>query len=218
MPLSKPVREIGVATRGVTGVVPGFGAYESSLERDLMELLRFDGGIEKFVPQPLTIDYLDENGKARRYTPDGLIYFKPDDAGAVSPLLVEVKYRADFRNDWRNLIRKFRAAKAFCRDHYWQFEVFTEKEIRTPYLSNAKFLWPYSQQKFADAEISRVLTALSDLEQADPDLLLCALYFDPMNRARAIPLLWHLIAVGAVGCDLSQPLTMRSPIWTEHFE
>jgi hypothetical protein len=38
----EPVRDIKISTRGVTGAVPRFGKYESSLERDLMEILRFD--------------------------------------------------------------------------------------------------------------------------------------------------------------------------------
>jgi hypothetical protein len=183
-----------------------------------MELFRFGRNVERFIPQPLTLEHMDAQGKLRRYTPDGLVSFKPDTAGEVSPLLFEVKYREDFRKDWRNILAKFRCAKAYCQDRNWRFEVFTEREVRTAYLRNVKFLWPYLEQSVPDMERQRILTALSDLEEADPDLLLCALYFDPMNRAQVIPMLWNLIANGEVGCDLSKPLTMRSRIWLETFE
>ena len=60
-----------------------------------------------------------------------------------------------------------------------------------------------------------VLQTLWDLDESDPELLLCALCHDRTNRANMIPVIWHLIAVGAVGCNLEIPLTMRSPIWAE---
>lgn len=210
-----PVRDIGVSTRGVTGIVPSFGKYESSLERDLMEILRFDPSVDRFVPQPLTIEYFDRDGKLRSYTPDGLIHFKPAPASSEIPVLFEVKYRADFRENWKILMPKFRAAKAYCFSHGWRFEVFTEREIRTPYLDNVKFLWSYREQVPPADMPPRVLQTLSDLDEADPDLLLCALCHDQTNRARMIPVLWHLIATGAIGCDLDVPLTMRSRIWAE---
>lgn len=210
-----PVRDIGVSTRGVTGTVPSFGKYESSLERDLMEILRFDPGVDRFVSQPLTIQYLDRDGRLRIYTPDGLIHFKPTATAREIPVLFEVKYRADFRKDWKILMPKFRAAKAYCSGQGWRFEVFTEREIRTPYLDNVKFLWPY-RERVPSADLPPwVLETLSDLDEADPDLLLCALCRDQTNRARMIPVLWHLIATGAIGCDLNVPLTMRSRIWAE---
>lgn len=210
-----PVRDIGISTRGVTGTVPFFGKYESSLERDLMEILRFDPSIERFAPQPLTIEYLDSDGKPRTYTPDGLIHFKTTPLSYSIPVLFEVKYRADFRKDWKILMPKFRAAKAYSSEQGWRFEVFTEREIRTPYLDNVRFLWPY-RERVPSSEVSiLILQTLWDLDEADPDLLLCALCHDAANRARMIPSLWHLVATGAIGCDLNTPLTMRSRIWAE---
>lgn len=215
LPHHAPVRDIGISTRGVTGVVPSFGEYESSLERDLMEILRFDPNVERFVPQPLTVEYFDHNGNLRSYTPDGLIHFKSDGALAAIPVLFEVKYRADFRKDWKILMPKFRAAKAHCLRQGWRFEVFTEQEIRTPYLGNVRFLWAYREQVLSPDVLHLILKTLWDLDEADPDLLLYALCHDATNRARMIPALWHLVATGAIGCDLNVPLTMRSRIWAE---
>ena len=210
----EPVRKIVPGNRGVTGIVPLFGKYESTLERDLMEILRFDPDVEQFTPQPLTIDYLDREGHKHSYTPDGLIKFKASTSPFHLPILFEVKYREDFRKDWKALLPKFRAAKSYCMTQTWRFEVFTEREIRTPYLKNVKFLWQYLERIPEPAMMARALEVLNDLDQADPDLLLCALCNDTTNRARFIPVIWHLIAIGAIGCDLNQPLTMRSLIQT----
>jgi len=209
-----PVRKIVPGTRGMTGFVPGFGKFESTLERDFMEMLRFEQNVEEFIPQPITITFAGVNGEIRKYTPDGFVRFRSDAGTTDVPLLYEVKYREDFRKDWRNLIRKFRAAKAYCMSRGWRFEVFTEREIRTTYLVNAKFLWPFVERVPEAAITQRVLTVLNDLDEADSELLLCALCKSPENRSEMIPVIAHLIAIGKIDCDLSEPLTMRSLIWT----
>ncbi|MGV6393349.1 Tn7 transposase TnsA N-terminal domain-containing protein [Pseudomonas caspiana] len=146
-----PVRSIGVSGRSVTGIVPLMGRFESTLERDLMELVRFDRRVSSFLPQPVKIEYKGDAGEDRSYTPDGLITFQ-ESASSPPPILYEVKYRANFREQWRNLLPKFRAAKSYCAQRGWRFEVYTEREIRTPYLDNVKFsvavskprAWPVS--------------------------------------------------------------------------
>jgi hypothetical protein len=207
----KPARIIKITNRSVSGVVPDMGQYESSLERDFMQMVRFDNNIESFEAQPITISYLDSLGKQRKYTPDGLIKFKP--ALQLPNTLFEIKYREDFRQDWKVLIPKFRAAKQFCEEQFWRFEVYTDREIRTPYLENVKFLWQYLKRTPDISDKERVLQLLSDLEETDPDMLLCALCRVKSNRAYMIPIIWHLTAIGEIGCDLEQPLTMRSRIW-----
>lgn len=108
-----PVRSIGVSGRSVTGIVPLMGRFESTLERDLMELVRFDRRVSSFLPQPVKIEYKGDAGEDRLYTPDGLITFQ-ESASSPPPILYEVKYRANFREQWRNLLPKFRAAKSYC--------------------------------------------------------------------------------------------------------
>lgn len=205
-----PARKIKITNRSVSGVFPETGRYESSLERDFMEILRFDSSVDVVHPQPITIEYSDKNGKKRKYTPDGLIHFRPE--YRKPPILYEIKYRDDFRDNWRVILAKFRAAKSYCMSEGWQFCAFTEREIRTQFLKNARFLWPYKNISFAESEKLLVLNTLSDLEEADPELLLCAIYRDKTNRAKLIPVLWHLIANDMISCDLDSPLNMRSTL------
>lgn len=208
-----PVRKIGVKSRGVVGTMPSVGEYESTLERDLMEVLRFDPKVEALYPQPLTITYTGTDGRALSYTPDGLIVFKPTMTHFVEPVLYEVKYRADFRKDWKKLIPKFRAAKHYSQGRGWRFQVFTEREIRTPYLSNVRFLWQFRERPCSEEMRGHILRTLRDLEEADPDLLVYALCTSAASRAEMIPKIWHLVSTGHIGCDLDVPLTMRSPLW-----
>lgn len=178
-----------------------------------MELSRFDDAIEKIVPQPLVVGYRDRAGRDRTYTPDGLVVYK--EYLRAPPLLYEIKYRADFRVSWRKLLPKYRAAKQLALSRGMIFKVFTEREIRTPFLDNVKFLWPYKARKVEQAIQERILLVLSDLQEADPELLLIALCNNERNRGLMIPALWHLVAHDRIGCDLSKPITMQSPIWSK---
>jgi len=48
-------------------------AFESSLERDFLLLLDFDPEVVLYEEQPVTINYHDDQGRRRRYTPDVLV-------------------------------------------------------------------------------------------------------------------------------------------------
>lgn len=178
-----------------------------------MELARFDSNFEQIIPQPMTIGYFDSKGVAHQYTPDGLLTHQAH--LELPPILYEIKYRADFRDSWKQLVPKLRAAKSIAQERGWTFKVFTEKEIRTPYLENVKFLWPFKQREFDEAMLNYVLSVMSDLQEADPALLSAALFSSRKNQATVIPVIWHLVAKLRIGCDLNQPLTMHSKIWTK---
>ena len=209
---SSNARKIGVTNRSVSGVVPDIGSFESSLERDFMELSRFDSSVENIIPQPLTLEFFDNTGACRRYTPDGLLSYKKE--LDIAPILYEIKYREDFRGSWKQLMPKFRAAKRIAYDRGWVFKVFTEKEIRGNYLNNVKFLWPYKIRSFDEAMLNHTLLVMSDLQEADPALLAAAIFSSRQNQAKVIPVIWHLISTLHIGCNLNTPLTMHSKIWT----
>lgn len=203
-----PARIIRSGHRGTRGSVPKFGRFESGLERDLMQLLRFGNYVREFYPQPLTIPYQASSGRIEKYTPDGLIYFREE--LQHPPVLYEAKYREDYRNNWRELRPKFRAARRLSWQQGWHFRVFTEVDVRTPYLDNAKFLTGFKEQIPPANVCALVLDVMEDLREADVDVLLCALARDRWRRAELIPVVWHLVAIDAIHCDLEVPLTMKS--------
>jgi len=173
-----------------------------------MELLRFGNSVERFKPQPITIPYKMAGGRLSKYTPDGLIVFKRE--LQHSPILYEVKYREDYQNTWRELRPKFRAARALCRKEGWEFRVFTEFHIRTPYLANVQFLQAYKDQVPAPEMTAHVLDMMEDLQQGEVNTLLAALARELMTRAEWIPVVWHLVSIRVIHCDLDEPLTMVS--------
>lgn len=212
-----PARKIPIGTRSITGTMPGGSKFESTLERDLMCLLQFDINVAKFVPQPVSIGYIDAAGKARTYTPDILIYHRKDilPAKNLPIILGEVKYRDDLSKHFREYRSKFKAAYRYAKNEGWQFRLFTEREIRTPFLDNAKFLLGFLRlDPFPDhTEVIRVLERLHEFRETDVQTLLVSLCKDKWNQARLLPIVWHLIANRRIGNNLHIPITMRSRIW-----
>lgn len=185
-------------------------ASESTLERDWLILLDFDfdDSIERYEEQPLRIDYRDEEGRRRHYFPDVLIFYKDD----RPPLLCEVKYRDELKQKWKEMKPKIRAARAYARERGWRFRILTEREIRTPFLANAKFLRHHRRTEPDDQLQTMIFEKLRKMRRATPSRLMNAIQRDPLKRAEMIPVLWYLVATRHVYADLTQPLTMNTPI------
>ena len=213
--VSGPVRSIGIQSRSVTGTLPDGSRYESTLERDFMLLMQFDPAVDVYTPQPLTLQYRDMDGEKHRYTPDGLVEWRADrPVHDPRPVLVEIKYREAFKGDWRRWRLVARAAREYALDRGWIFQIYTEREIRTPALENARFLLPYLRRS-SSVEVERwVLDRLEDLVESSPRDLISTLYSDKWNQAALIPVMWKLLAERSIGFDITKTLTMQSPIWS----
>ena len=216
-----PVRTIPKNSRSLTGKIIDSRthtavAFESALERDLYLLLDFDPAVAYFEEQPVTITYQDPVGVNRRYTPDVLVHYIPTLRGQRDHRSVryEIKYRDDLRTHWHEYRAKFKAARRYARSQGWVFRLITEREIRTPYLQNAKFLRQYRERRFDSGDRHQMLAILASRGEMEPEPLLALLSPDRWERARLLPVLWHLIAIGEVGADLTVPLTMSSRIWS----
>jgi hypothetical protein len=101
----------------------------------------------------------------------------------------------------------------YAKKQGWEFRILTEREIRTPYLKNVKFLRQYRQIPANYDYEKLLLGAMRELRETDPEALLLAIFQDKWNRALLIPSLWRLISLRRIGTDITEPLTMRSRIW-----
>ena len=208
------VRRIPTNVRSLTGQFNG-QEFESSLERDLLLLVHYDYGVDWYEAQPVTIEYKDpESGKPRTYTPDLLVGYLPDEHGEQRcPSLYEVKYREDLAEQWKVLKPKYKAARAYAREHGWVFQIMTDKEIRTPYLDNVKFLLRYRDTEPDESRAARLSEALERLQETDPQTLIMTAYRSEAEQGEALWTLWAMVAWGWILCDLHSPLTMTTRIW-----
>jgi TnsA endonuclease-like protein len=214
-----PVRTIPKNSRSLTGLVlntrtQSMTAFESSLERDFLLLLDFALDVECYEEQPVKIVYHDAQGRRRAYTPDVLVRYRTDPLQArhPTPLLCEVKYRDDLRQHWLEYRPKFRAAGRYAYQHGWRFRLVTDRDVRTPYLANVKFLRSYQTRPINESDRIRLLATLLALGETNPASLLHAVSPDRWQQAQLLPTLWQLIATRQLHTDLSHPLTMQSPI------
>jgi hypothetical protein len=209
-----PVRALKPARRSLTGRVAlgngGTAGYESSLERDWLMALDFDWRVQRIQEQPYTLTYLLD-GKRRRYTPDVLAVF--EEGGVQRTVVYEVKAHEDLRENWAEQRPRYKAAVADCRTRGWRFRIVTERDIRTPYVNNIKFLRRYRDLKEQQLHGTALLYTLRALGETTPQALLAATWSDNERRLTALPELWRLVAKRDIAAALHDPLTMATPIW-----
>lgn len=221
-----PTRRITASPVKVTGAAPDGQQFESSLEEDFFSLLRFNRLVAKFEHQPVTLEWLDATGRIRQYTPDVLVHYRQDasDAGNLIPMLCEVKPdvsggrtsprrkgppRAE--NEAENAL-KWSAAESFAAQRGWGFKVYRESEIRTPYLSNARFLLRHCERSDAiDPDLeARLLDALVGRGALRLRDWVAAVSTPATPPAELLPACYRLIGEGRVSVDLERLLSLDS--------
>jgi hypothetical protein len=212
--LIKPVRKIPKSYRNVTGIAAhvkasGEAMYESTLERDFLTMLEFSPDVESYTVQPVTLEWIDVKGKHRSYTPDTFVMFAKRNSERKQSLLCEIKYRQDLWANWDELRPKFKAAIRFAKAQGWRFQIVTENEIRDTYFDNARFLLRY-RNPIPDAGVMQLLyDRLEDMRETTPSGLIKAVYKDEWNQAKALWVLWYMVATFQIGTDLHAPLDMN---------
>jgi len=188
--------------------------FESSLERDWLICLDFDRDVAEIQVQPMRVKFR-YGGVVGTYTPDVRVTYGQV-TGRKRVVVYEVKFREDLFKDWSTLKPRFKAARQYCKDMEWEFQIITEREIRTPYLDNAKFLRKYLSVQDNSVTRGQLLYTLSALGDTTPETLLVASYWCVQHRMEALPMIWKMLAEGVLGADLHEPLNMKTPIWEVH--
>lgn len=213
------VRTIPKNYRNLTGLAPSEKSndafFESTLERDFLTLIEFEQNIQSYEVQPVQIKWWDEDGKQRKYIPDVLIQYFPNQCSYSSfdTILCEVKYRSDIKKNWDILKPKFKAGIRYAKSRGWRFKLFTESEIRSDYMENARFLLPYYHCQLDESHEALLLDKLRSMRECTVEQLVIAIFKDKWAQAELIHSVWHLVASRRVATDLSLPLTMSSRIW-----
>jgi hypothetical protein len=227
-----PVRDIRPSRANVRGLKTSQfrdtpSKTESLLELDFLTLVEFDPRVRDYATQPFAITWPPTSTKTRRYTPDVLVRYIPrylgnKDGAVLKNTIFEIKPCEVLKKDWLDYKPKFKAAIRLANEHGLRFKVLTEKQIRTVYLKNVRFLRGYTGSKF-DAllhdpvvfEKQLVLRQkLFSLGESTPKALLAAISSNPHIQADYIPWLWNLLAKGrVVHADLHNAgLTMAMPL------
>ena len=214
-----PKRKIGVTRRSVSGIYIFRGEtaipHESTLERDFIVRNEFFLDVERILPQPIRIPFIGPEGRTYSYIPDFLVIYRPDERGHRRPLLVEVKPGEHWRKHWRKWRRKWKAAIGFAREHNWRFRIQDESRIRDTVLQNVRFLDGYKGMRPGAEDIHPIVELF---RSAGPTPISTFLdqHCRPTGRSQAIQLLWHLVAVRKLDCDISGPLNYDTKLRVPH--
>lgn len=221
-----PTRRITRSPVKVTGTAPDGQGFESTLEEDFFVLLRFNRLVESFEDQPVSIDWLDDARKMRIYTPDVLVRYRTDmpESANWPPILCEVKPDLNEasesprrrmpprkENEEENKL-KWAAAARYAAKRGWEFKVVRENEIRTPYLSNARFLLRHLERGVDSRYEGDLLNALAKHGPLKLSAWVAFLSKSQEERARVLPACYRLIATQRVETDLSNLLTLDSMV------
>lgn len=214
-----PVRKIPKNYFAVTGKFSSAKngkslGYESLLERDLMLLLEFDDTVKSFEEQPVRIPVVVNGKKLKPYVPDILIHYLPASYGEIArTVLGEVKHTDDLKKNKAKYEPKFEAASRYADEHGWEWRKFTEKDIRTPYLDNIKFLREYHS---AEPETALLQEIISHLQKAKGSVtvesLLQKLCPTEDGILHMAPAIWHLVATKRITANLHKPLDTKTKL------
>lgn len=201
------MRQIPLSRRshiiGFQPLATGTTEHESALERDFVTLTSFLHPEASIISQPITLRFSDD-AAMRRYTPDFLVRHPASRAE-----LVEVKYRADLRDNWRGLKPGFLAARDWAREHGAVFRIATELSIRSPMLINAKRLLPLRGAPLDAGVVELILSVARAMPAPTFGSVLAGL---SLSRQVGLAALWCLIARGALRVDLSAPITFDTRV------
>lgn len=175
--------------------------FHSFLELDWLRLLDASLEIERFLPQPPTIEYrLD--GETRAYTADTLVVV----GGAA--VMVEVKFLED-ATDPENLRRWPAIRDRFAAEGYG-FRIATEAFIQAePRRSNVAFLRSFRSWQPTPELAFQIATALQDgvwMTLGD----LAARFPDPVTVRQFI---LGLVLRRYLAIDLGRPIGLDSAVW-----
>jgi len=206
------VRKIPRSRRSATGafwslknrdLVP----FESSLERDLLMLLEFEDYVSGYEAQPVRFRYRAASGRKT----SGVIDLALEHNGERFAY-VDVKFRREIVHYWQRLKARFSGARDHADSENRDYFIRTEKHIRTQYMLNRRFLYPFLKRAANPDHISILVKSLSSGAMSVADLLnKCAA--DRELQSEIVPTLWHCVATGQFQCDNTKPITLDTKVW-----
>ena len=197
----KQVRRIKPTRRSVSGHFNFKGssiAYESSLERDFITYHAFRNDVINIVSQPISIPFT-KNGRSYNYTPDFFVQLKPD---AGKSMIVEVKPKKEWQENWRDWSDKWKAAIVFCREQDFKFVICDEDRIRHLALDNINFLMRYKNTGFIEEEVMVVLKDVELRGCTTVEYILERYFKSHHYQQQGKQLIWHLMANNKVGFNI----------------
>ena len=174
----------------------------SLVEQRALERCEIDGDVLRYCEQPITITYLDRDGRKRRHTPD--FFYET----AFTRSFVEVKWEADARKPTNE--SRWPDIAAAINSLGFQYEVLTERHIlRRPAADNVALLLRFRRAEPMSSPLQASVQALvrrAPLPISEILTLLPAVTLDALYRGIVDGWLWT-----DFGVDLGADSLVRLP-------
>lgn len=215
-------RKIGYTHGSVSGNFSFRGeksiAFESLLEKDLLTLLMYNQKVLDVIGQPVTLEYINDNGREVNYTPDFLVYFRtnkgePYHSSGGKPLLIEVKPHDVLSKKFKEFRPRFRMAMKYAMENGFIFKIYDETRIRGLYFKNVCFLERYKDSQYDPCEEERIYSHLETIGHTSVDHILEYLYVTVPQKGIALGQIWNMLAKQKIACDMTLPLTRHTVVW-----
>lgn len=188
-------------------------AFESSFERDLLVICGATPQVLSVVREPFSIRFLEQrSSKDRVYTPDFLISLR---SGPIAELLVEVKRHEDQRRYGLRDAARHDAARLWAEQRQARyFDVVTDKWMTAAGLDQFRLIHGHAATRFDVAVAAEIVNEISELGWLTT-LSVCERLgaASGLTWNRAMPMMLALVAAGQLRFDVTQALTLESPIY-----
>jgi len=219
MKISQKRRKVGYTYSSVSGSYSFRKTksidFESTLERDLLVLLEYDSTVEDVIEQPVTIEYVNHNGRAASYTPDFLVHYsvKNGNKSDRCSKLIEVKPSRFLEKDWGDLKKKFKVGVACAKDKGWVFKIYNESRIRTQRFRNIRKLEGFRNLYMQKDGLEFYINQVMHVDGVSIGRLVSHLNSIKGKDTNSLSLVWHLIYIKFLRCDLSKLLDLETKVW-----
>ena len=193
--------------------------YRSKLVGDLFVCTEVDPAVQALHARPARIPYRDERGAKRVHEPDAVVTFVPYAGTKLPALLLDVQYASALRGNRATVARWVVACREYAREHGMRYRLLTEREIRTPFLENARKMVPALRARPGtpptDAHAHEIVAWLHFHGRSTVAALLSGLVASQPTTATTAVLsaLWSLLARHEVRADLTRAFEPGSVVW-----
>lgn len=224
MKISQKNRKIGYTYSSVSGNYAFRGeksiAFESTLERDLLIALEFDSNVLDVIEQPVTIEYVNNNGRQVTYTPDFLVHYRTsshnDTASKPKSKLIEVKPHKILQDKWLELKPKFKVGTALSKQQGWIFSIYDESRIRNQHFTNIRLINRYRNHEYCRDEKSRIINHINEVRHTSIDHLIDHLSVKQDAKSIVLSHVYHLLSKHVIVCDMGFPISMETVVCLRH--
>ena len=214
-----PVRTIQATYSSVTGWMwspknQRLVRHESLGEKRIFLALELDPSVLNYCEQPVTIPYLDEDGKKREFTPDVLVNYDPNVSKRYS-VIAEIKYASEVQDPkkWKVLKPRLQAGLNYAKANGLAFALWTDWDLDPCHHHNAMALRTFFKGSVEPNLEAKVLQCLEKAGRTTVGALHESLVAGGEEPRKLSCALWTLVAAAKVHADLDTTPSPHTCIW-----